>query len=73
MVLVVAGELGDDGEGSDVHGGVGCGVEAGGGDAAAGQGGEGGEEVAGVGDGGVSEHALDVFLQERAEVADGHG
>ena len=34
-VLVVAGDLGDDGEGADVHGGVGGGVEAGGGDAVA--------------------------------------
>jgi hypothetical protein len=33
--FVVAGDLGDDGEGSDVHGGVGGGVEAGGGDAVA--------------------------------------
>ena len=39
--LVVAGELGDDGEGADVHGGVGGGVEAGGGDAIGGEGGEG--------------------------------
>ena len=72
-VLVVAGDLGDDGEGADVHGGVGGGVEAGGGDAVGGEGGEGDEQVAGVGDGGVGEHALDVALEQGAEVADGHG
>ena len=48
--LVVAGDLGDDGEGADLHGGVGGGVEAGGGDAVEGEGREGDEEVAGVGD-----------------------
>ena len=37
------------------------------------EGGEGDEQVAGVGDAGVGEHALDVALEERAEVADGHG
>ena len=71
-VLVVAADLGDDGEGADVHGGVGGGVEAGGGDAVEREGGEGDEQVAGVGDAGVGEHALDVALEQRAEVADGH-
>src|SRR5216683_2125030 len=70
--LVVAGDLGDDGEGSDVHGGVGGGVEAGRGDAVLGEGGEGHEEVAGVGDAGVGQHALDVALEKSSEVADGH-
>ena len=58
--LVVAADLGDDGEGADVHGGVGGGVEAGGGDAVARDSGEGDQQVSGVGDGGVGEHALDV-------------
>ncbi len=70
--FVEAGELGEDDEGSDVCGGVGGGVEAGGGDGFVLRGGKGDEEVAGVGDGGVGEEALHVGLQEGAEVADGH-
>ena len=71
-LFVEAGELGEDEEGSDVHGGVGGGVEAGGGDGVLLEAGEGDEQVAGVGDGGVGEQALDVALQQGAEVADGH-
>ena len=35
--------------------------------------GECGEQIAGVGDGRVGQHALDVLLAERGEIADGHG
>ncbi len=48
--LVVAADLGDDGEGADVHGGVGGGVEAGRSDAIVREGGEGDQQIAGVGD-----------------------
>jgi len=70
--LVVAGDLGDDGEGADVHGGVSSGVEAGSGDAVEREGGEGDEEVTGVGDAGVGKHALDVALEQGTEITDGH-
>ena len=58
--LLVSADLGDDGEGADVHGGVGCGIEAGSGDAILREGREGHQQVACMGDAGVGEQALDM-------------
>ena len=73
QLLVVSANLGDNGKGANVHRGIGCGVEAGSGDAILREGSESHQQIACVGDAGVGKHALDVALHERAEVADGHG
>src|SRR5579859_2801594 len=85
VLFVLAPELGNDGEGADFHqriaqqikedGGIGGDGAVGGRVAGghAGDGGEGYQDVAGMGDGAVSQEALDVGLDEGAEVADKHG
>ena len=73
QVLVVACYDGDNGEDADVHGRVSGDVEARGGNAGHAEAGEGCEQVAGVGNGGIGQHALDVVLAQSGEVADGHG
>ena len=70
VVLIIATKLGHHRERADVHGRIGGGVESGGGDSVTREGGERGQQVAGVGNGGVGQHALDVLLPERAKVAD---
>ena len=61
--LIVAGDLRNDSECADVHGGIGGGIEADGGDAVRGECGEGDKYVTGVGNAGVGQHALDIFLK----------
>ena len=71
--LALAGEHGDGGEGAHIHEGVGRQVEHGGGGAGFAARGERHQDVAGVRDGTVGQHALDVGLQQRGEIADAHG
>src|ERR1039458_9612634 len=71
--LALAGEHGDGGEGSHIHERVPSQVEHGGGGAGLAARGEGHQDVAGVRDGTVGQHALDVGLQQRGEIADAHG
>src|ERR1019366_6503459 len=73
VALALAGEHGDGGEGSHIHERVPSQVEHGGGGAGLAARGEGHQDVAGVRDGTVGQHALDVGLQEPGEIADAHG
>ena len=82
MLFASSTQLGDDGEGAEFHQRVAEEIEEdrGVGGRSAGVGvaleigdrGEGDQDVAGVSDGAVGQHALDVGLDERAEVADEH-
>src|SRR6185437_9070570 len=72
-VFVISAHERDHGEDADVHSDIGGDVKARCGDADGADAGEGGEQVAGMRDGGISQHALDVLLTQRGQVSHGHG
>src|ERR1035437_2744441 len=71
--LALARKHGDGGEGAHIHEGVGREIKHGGGGAGVAVRAERHQDVAGVRDGTVGQHAFDVGLQQRGEIADTHG
>jgi len=63
----------DNSKNPDIHDGIGKGIEGCRRDAVCGERGEGDEEVASVGNRGVRQHALKIFLAQGAQIADRHG
>ena len=73
QVPAVFGHFRDDHEHGEVHHQIGQGIVDGGDVARLLQGQDADEKVTGVGDGGVGQHALEVFLDDGHQVAQGHG
>ena len=73
VFFAFAREVGDHGEGAEVGERVGGQIEHRGGGSDIGMRGDGHQHVSGVRDGAVGQHALDVGLLNRGEVADDHG